>query len=712
MAETHGNRDNRREGIHARAKKRFDAVWAIQRDGRLECLNDREFCTIRGAQWDDEWGTQFENAPRMEVDKTSKELVRIFSDYRNNRISVDFRPDDEDGDDDTADALDGLYRADFEDCGQESQDNAFDEGTAGGMGAWRLRACYEDESDPDNDYQRIKFEPITDADQRVFFDGDAKRQDKADAKWCLVLTPMAKDAFEEQYPDKPSGDFAGSPNENSFSWSNEDVVYIGEYYEVEDKKAKKLVLTHPIIQGEKVLIDPEEEELTDLQAQGWSIDRTRTIKKPKVTKYTMSGSDVLEEEQIAGPNIPVIVYYAKRSVVGNVERCMGHVRKAKDPQRIYNGQVSWLAEIAALSPFEKPIFDPEQVDGKIAEQWAEGNIKRHPYALAKALRDADGKVVAMGPIGKVEPPSVPAALAALIQVAGQDIAELTGASDQQEEVPANTSAQAIQLVHNRSDAKTFIYLDNFAKAVRRGGEVWLGMASELYVEEDRKMLAVDDQGGRDYVPLGQPALAKDGSQITRNDFGKNKFRVLVDVGPSSQSRRDATVQSLVGMAGVVQDPQLQNVLASVALVNMDGEGLDDVQKWLRMRLIGQGVVQPTDEEKQEMQQQAAAAQQQPPSPEEQLAAAKGEELGASAMQKKADAMLKVAQAKAVGGPEAAPAVPDGLEAAHKVVQIRKDLATATNLETKTAHMPQELAIEATNAHANMTKAEKSGMRKD
>jgi hypothetical protein len=279
------------------------------------------------------------------------------------------------------------------------------------------------------------------------------------------------------------------------------------------------------------------------------------------------------------------------------------VRQAKDPQRIYNGQISQLAEIAAISPLERPIFDPEQVAG-LENQWAEANIKRHPYSLARALRDEDGKSIAMGAIGKVEPPQVPAALAALVQVAGQDIAELIGSNDQNDEVQSNVSAQAIELVHNRTDAKTFIYLDNHAKAVRRCGQVWLGMCKELYVEEGRKMQALDEQGGRKYVALAEPAVAKDGSQILRNDYAKGKFKVIVDVGPSSTSRKDATVRSLVGMAQMTADQELETVLTSLALMNMDGEGIDDAQKWIRSRLVRMGVVQPTDEEKAELKTEA------------------------------------------------------------------------------------------------------------
>lgn len=635
----------RLEAVHERALKRFDAIWAVQEPERRECLDDRKFCAIRGAQWDDDWTAQFENAPRMEVDKTSKELERIYSEYRNNRIAVDFRPDDENGDDDTADALDSLYRADFEAGGQESQDIAFEEGVGGGMGAWRLRPCYEDEGDPDNDYQRITHEPITDADQRVFF-GPSLFADKHDAKWCIILNPMPEDEFRETYGDKAESDFASWPS-GRFSWHNpaEKIVYLGEYYEIDEVKTDKVTLTHPVIEDEKALYDPTPEELSDLQAQGWVIHRTRTAKKPKVTKYTLSGCEVLNEEAIPGPNIPIIPFYAKRKVIENIERCAGHVRKAKDPQRIYNAEVSQLALIAGISPFERPIFDPEQIAG-LEQEWSDGNKKLSPYALARVLRNADGSIAQSGPVGKVDPPSVPQVLAALIQLSGQDIADITGSSDQADEVPANTSAQAIELVHQRIDAKTFIYTDNFGTAVRRCGTVWKGMAAELYVEEGRKMRAIDEKGGDKYISLAEPAMTKDGRQITRNVFDGG-YRCIVDIGPSSRTRRDATVRSLVGMAEAAasaQDMELSAACITAALAEMDGEGISDLKKWVRMRAVRMGVLQPTDEEKQEL---AQEAQNQKPDPQALLAEGMTEQALAEAEKAKAGTIKVLADAEKI-----------------------------------------------------------------
>src|SRR5690349_5480288 len=105
--------------VHARAIARFDAIWKTYKVACFESLEDRRFYSVIGAQWDDAWSQQFENSPRMEVNKTHAAIMRIVSEYRNNRITVDFRPKDEDGSDEVADTLDGLFRADEEESGAQ-----------------------------------------------------------------------------------------------------------------------------------------------------------------------------------------------------------------------------------------------------------------------------------------------------------------------------------------------------------------------------------------------------------------------------------------------------------------------------------------------------------------------------------------------------------------------------------------------------------------
>ncbi|MFK5282558.1 portal protein, partial [Lacticaseibacillus paracasei] len=87
------------------------------------------------------------------------------------------------------------------------------------------------------------------------------------------------------------------------------------------------------------------------------------------------GGKVLEDcGYIAGKCIPIVVAYGKRWFVDNIERCMGHVRLAKDAQRLKNMQLSKLGEISALSSVEKPILTPEQIANH-QDMWAEDNLK-------------------------------------------------------------------------------------------------------------------------------------------------------------------------------------------------------------------------------------------------------------------------------------------------------------------------------------------------
>ena len=159
--------DRTRTSCIGRGEAQFDATQSANRDERRQCVEDRRFYSIAGAQWEGPLGEQFENRPKLENNKVHLGVMRIINEYRNNRISVDFVSKDG-SEDDLADVCDGLYRADEQDsCAEEAYDNGFEEATGGGFGSWRLRTCYEDEYDDENEKQRIRIEPIYDADTSV-----------------------------------------------------------------------------------------------------------------------------------------------------------------------------------------------------------------------------------------------------------------------------------------------------------------------------------------------------------------------------------------------------------------------------------------------------------------------------------------------------------------------------------------------------------------
>jgi hypothetical protein len=625
--------------IHTEALRDFDNIQTAMRDERIQCLEDRRFYSIAGAQWEGPLEEQFENKPRFEVNKIALSVMRIINEYRNNRISVDFVPKDGSTDVELASTCDALYRASEQDSGaDEAYDNAFEEAVGGGFGAWRLRNVYVDEEDDESDEQKIVFEPIYDADSSVFFDLDAKRQDKGDATRCFVITSMTRESYKTKYDDDPTN-WPKSIHDHEFDWATPDVVYVAEYYKVEE--VRETVRIFQDLAGEETRYTradfeaDESLEATLLATGSVEIGQKRVMRK-KVHKYTLSGGKVLEDHGIiAGKHIPVIPVYGKRWFIDNIERCMGHVRLAKDAQRLKNMQLSKLAEISALSSIEKPIMTPEQVAGH-QMMWAEDNLKDYPYLLINPVTDQNGLEQAVGPVGYTRSAAVPPAMAGLLQLTEADMRDILGNQEAGEEMQPNLSGKAVELIQNRLDMQSFIYMSNMSKAVKRCGEIWLSMARDIFVEEGRKLKGMEKDGTPDTYELMTPIIDQDTGELTyKNDLTRASFDVAVDVGPTSSSRRAATVRSVTGMLQLATDPETQAVLTSLAMMNMEGEGIGDIRQFFRKKLVRMGVVEPNEAEQEQM---AMEAQNQQPDPNAMFLQASAMEAEAKAIKAQADAI--------------------------------------------------------------------------
>ena len=642
-------KEQRLQNIHRRAVEEFGRVQSALRDERLQAVQDRRFYSVSGAQWEGPLAEQWDARPKFEFNQVHLALIRIFNEYRNNRISVDFQSRDGSSDD-LADALDGLYRADEQRCSaNEAYDNAFEEAVGGGFGAWRLSAIPEDEGDDENERQQIDIQPIFDADSCVFYDLAARRQDKSDASRCWVLKPYTVEDYRETFGDDPSS-WPKGIHQHEFDWATPRFVWVAEYYEVEDTTEVIHVYRGAVEGAEDMEVTDDQIEsdpdlLDELEATGFREVRQRKVKRKRVHKYFMSGGGILEDcGYIPGRYIPIVPVFGKRWVVDGIERCMGHVRLAKDAQRLMNSLMSWLADVASRFDVEKPIFDSSQVAAHTT-MWAEDNIKRYPYLLADALRDLNGNPIASGPVGYTKAPNVPPAMAALMQLAQQSLQDLLGAQQAGEQLQPNQSGKAVELIQQRLDMQVFIYMSNMAKAMKRSGEIWLSMMRDIAVEESRPTKSVGTDGDASQVLLNEPAWDADQeTEILRLDISKANHDVVVDVGPSSTSMRSAVVRSLTSFAAITADPQTQQALIMSALSNLEGEGLKPLRDWAHDQCVRMGVIKPTEEEAQELAQEMQSRQPDPQSMYLQAAAAESQ---AKAIKARADTEKTLADTQMV-----------------------------------------------------------------
>jgi hypothetical protein len=179
--------------------------------------------------------------------------------------------------------------------------------------------------------------------------------------------------------------------------------------------------------------------------------------------------------------------------------------------------------------------------------------------------------------------------------------------------------------------------------MRRCGEIWLSMAKDIYVEEGRKMKSIGAMEQVESIEMMKPTIdAETGELVYENDLSRANFDVSVDVGPSFTSRREATVRSLTGMMQVTSDPETQMILQSMAIMNMDGEGIADIKDFFRKKLVQMGVVKPTEEEQQQMM-EAMMAQGQQPDPQSMFLMAEAEKAQALALKAQADTEYSLAR---------------------------------------------------------------------
>jgi hypothetical protein len=638
--------DQRLANLHSEALAQFDDIQSALRDERLQCLQDRRFYSLSGAQWEGPLYDQYENKPKFEVNKIMLAVIRIINEYRNNRITVDYVSKDGKENDSLAEVCDGLFRADEQaSVADEAYDNAFEEAVGGGIGAWRLRTVYEDEENDEDERQRVRIEPIFDADSSVFFDLGAKRQDKSDAKYCFVITSMTRQAYKETWGDNPT-DWPKIVHQYEFDWCTPDVVYVAEYYKVEEKS--ETIRIFQAIDGTEERYSQadfaEDETLeSTLLAIGSKEIRQKRVKRQRVRKYILSGGRVLEDSgYIAGKCIPIVVVYGKRWFVDNIERCMGHVRLAKDAQRLKNMQLSKLGEISALSSIEKPILTPEQVAGHQV-MWAEDNLKDYPYLLINPITDQNGNQAVSGPVAYTKSAQIPPAMAALLQVTEVDMQDILGNPQGADKMVSGMSGKAVEMIQTRVDMQSFIYMSNFAKGMKRCGEIWLSMARDIYTEEKRKMKTITPAGDAGTVELMQPIIEEEtGKVILKNDLTSATFDVVAEVGPSSSSKKAATVRAITGMLQITQDAETAQVLTAMAMMNMEGEGLSETNSYFRKKLLRMGVVKPTDAEAEELMNEMQGTPQDPNSMYLQAAA---EEATARAAKARADTVETVSSAE-------------------------------------------------------------------
>jgi hypothetical protein len=413
----------------------------------------------------------------------------------------------------------------------------------------------------------------------VYMDPTIQDPCGSDAQWCFITEDLTKAEYERQFPDAQpiSSMMSQGVGDASISqWVSENTVRIAEYFYIEHEKAT-LNLYYGNVSAMKGSAEDE-----DMAMRGMKPIKTRIVDIKKVKWCKINGFEILESQDWAGSNIPVVRVVGNEFEVDGRIYVSGIVRNAKDAQRMYNYWTSQEAEMLALAPKAPFIGYGGQFEG-YENQWKTANTTNWPYLEVNPdVTDGAGAVL---PLPQRAPPPLPQT--GLIQAkmgASDDIKGTTGQYDSSLGQTSNErSGKAILARERQSDVGTYHYVDNLARAVRYITRQIVDLIPKIYdTERIARIVGEDGETGIIKVNPNQPMpvnkiMDQQGIVLEKiYNLGVGKYDVCVTTGPSYMTKRQ---EALEAMAQLLQgNPQLWAVAGDLFIKNMDWPGAQEMSK--------------------------------------------------------------------------------------------------------------------------------------
>ncbi|QQA77056.1 portal protein [Pectobacterium parmentieri] len=598
----------------------FDRDWMSSDEARTEATNDLFFSRI--SQWDD-WLNQYTTLQyRGQFDVVRPVVRKLVAEMRQNPIDVLYRPKDG-APPESADTLMGMYRTDMRHNSAKIAVNiAVREQIEAGYGAWRIVTEHEDQ-DPTSNNQVIRRIPIHEASSHVIWDSNSKLMDKSDAKHVTVIQPLSIAGWESFAADygfdaENIPDFQSPDSNWLFPWLNKDVVYVGEFYEVEEKKETVFIYQDPL-GGEPVSYFKRDiaDVIDELAESGMVKVGERKVKRCRVYKTILTSSAILKSrELIAGEHLPIVPVYGEWGFAGDKEVYEGVVRLTKDGQRLRNMIMSFNADTVARTPKKKPFFWPEQIAGY--EHMYSGTYD-YPYYLVNRTDENSGDLPAQ-PIAYMENPEVSQASAYMLEAATNAVKEVSQLGVDSDAANGQVAFDTVNQLNMRADLSTYVFQDNLATAMRRDGQIYASMVNDIYDVPRTVMTTLPDGSEKDVQLMSEVIDYQTGQSVVLNDV-RGRYETYTDVGPSFQSMKSQNRAEILELLAKVPQgtPEFQMLMLQYFTL-LDGKGVEIMREYANKQLVTMGLKKPETPEEIEMVQQA---QQQPQEPSAEMVQAQG-----------------------------------------------------------------------------------------
>jgi len=632
-------------GLMTRVKLFYDraaGAWEENRRMHSEDLNFAYNSEAMG-QWDPVVLQNRRGKPCYTFNRVIGPINLVTSDMRQTRPAGKVRPASDGAKEGVADIFGGLCRSiELASRADTIYKEQYKYAVAGGFGAWRVMPVYmTDRTEKGAFDQVIRIINISNP-QTVIWDPQCADPCGGDANQVIVAERISEDVYKALYKDENGQSF--NVSRDSYGWYTDKEVRIAEYFErvpVEKRIAKYTSGEVKEVTSKEIALDKHLEE-QGITAEEHHADRIAKypngqpmIRKAiqwKVMWVKVDGTNVLE-----GPimydwkRIPVIRCPGRYVNIEGRKKFQSLIRHSKDAQRSYNSRGSDMIERAALIPKAPYLVTAAMIKGYETE-WAQANVASRPYLPY----NLDPKAPNGGMPFRMEPIDLPQGAIALAQMAIQDIQATIGMFDPalgNAEDMNRVSGKALVQHTRRSDLGAYEFVDGFSAALQLTWEIMVDMIPFVY-DSHRVVQIVGVDGVEKLVNINQPGAEDE----IINDLQEGEYDVTVTIGPSYQTARQEMLATLIDASEAM--PAVAQFCPDLLVKNLDTPDAIEMSRRLRIPLIKQGIVQPTEEEKKSM----------PQGPDPQEEAQKMEQALLQAKLKKTAAEAEVATHKAGAGP--------------------------------------------------------------
>lgn len=576
------------DDILKEARSTFERCEIAERNNRKDAKADIEFARLN-KQWPPEIESQrqFEGRPCLTINKLAPVIRQVVNDARQNRPSIKVLPADSKADPETADLLSGLIRNIEQSSNADvAYDTGIEASVSGGFGYWGVNLGYTNDASTDDlsgagaelFEQDLCIERI--ANQfSVYADPDSTEADSSDWMRAFQIEKIKRTEFKTKYPTAQMTDFTSSAwAECSGEWLNEESVMVARYWRREEVLKPVIGVQLPDTEegpGDLVVMEVAEwqkaQEEIEL-AGGQAVTMPRPIKGYKVTRYTITGVEVIETDEWPGSYIPIIPVYGDEVNLEGVRHFKSLIRDAKDANRMFNYWRTTATEMVALAP-RVPFIGRKGSFDTDAAKWATANSASHPYI------EYDG---ADAP--QRQPfPSMPAGALQEAANSSDDIKAITGIYDASLGARSNeTSGKAIRARQMEGDVSTFHFIDNLTRAIRHTGKVLIDLIPKVYSTPRMVRILGEDMKAENKPINGMAPQDMENEEATAavrmHDLRVGKYDLVVTAGPGYTTRREEAAAQM--MEVIRGNPELAEIIGDLMARNLDWPGADEIAKRL------------------------------------------------------------------------------------------------------------------------------------